>query len=349
MIQNISYFSSCDCSNFKSDSSYLILLAEESKSFYADIKQLSCDFVGAIFPQVIFNDQNYVTGMVVIELNRQNFHAQILPLEQTTPSNLNNHEDSTFFCFVDGLSPYIQTFLEFLYTEVPTSSKIVGGGAGMLTLTQEPVIFDINGIYQDVALILSSNNRITLGVQHGWESISHPLIATHTNKNQLISIDFKDAFSIYKEIVEAHSNKRFDNNNFFDIAKAYPIGIQKINSEFIVRDPITLEGESLVLVGEIDQNSVIHILHGTNDSLIEASHKAARAVASYDEQFHSTLIIDCISRVLFLDHDFHKEVQNISREFQQANTFGILTLGEIANVGDEFIEFYNKTCVIGAF
>ena len=56
-------------------------------------------------------------------------------------------------------------------------------------------------------------------------------------------------------------------------------------------------------------------------------------------------LIDCISRALFLGDDFIDEIKAVS----EANTpmIGALSLGEIANNGREYLEFYNKTCVVG--
>ena len=60
------------------------------------------------------------------------------------------------------------------------------------------------------------------------------------------------------------------------------------------------------------------------------------------------LIIDCITRALFLEDRFEDELKIIETK---AGTgvllFGFLSLGEIASKGDKYIELYNKTVVIG--
>ncbi|MFN2343877.1 MAG: hypothetical protein ABR542_10995, partial [Desulfonatronovibrio sp.] len=58
----------------------------------------------------------------------------------------------------------------------------------------------------------------------------------------------------------------------------------------------------------------------------------------------SMILIDCISRVLFMENDFSMELSAVD---DRALTFGALTLGEIANTGDSYLEFYNKTAVVG--
>jgi hypothetical protein len=55
-------------------------------------------------------------------------------------------------------------------------------------------------------------------------------------------------------------------------------------------------------------------------------------------------VIDCISRSLFLGTDFQRELAAIDDGLPMV---GALTLGEIANSGRDFLEFYNKTAVVG--
>ncbi len=58
-------------------------------------------------------------------------------------------------------------------------------------------------------------------------------------------------------------------------------------------------------------------------------------------------MIDCISRVLFLEDSFVKEIDSVSNIIGDLPLVGALTLGEIANKSDTYIDFYNKTCVVG--
>ncbi|MBC8175647.1 MAG: FIST C-terminal domain-containing protein, partial [Candidatus Marinimicrobia bacterium] len=82
---------------------------------------------------------------------------------------------------------------------------------------------------------------------------------------------------MYRDIVEKHSNKRFQKDNFFDISKCHPFGISKLGTERIVRDPfMRAEDDSLICVGEVPQDSFIDILKGDVNSLVTAAGKALR-------------------------------------------------------------------------
>ena len=72
------------------------------------------------------------------------------------------------------------------------------------------------------------------------------------------------------------------------------------------------------------------------------------ASLEYLEKNHSVILFDCISRAIYLGDDFADELKEIKRNIKpNKNLFGALTLGEIANNGNEYIIFYNKSCVIG--
>ncbi|MBU1486560.1 histidine kinase, partial [bacterium] len=64
-----------------------------------------------------------------------------------------------------------------------------------------------------------------------------------------------------------------------------------------------------------------------------------------------TLIADCISRVLFLEEDFDREVALVKERIASINKEsileGFLSLGEISSYGEGLPEFFNKTTVVG--
>lgn len=106
----------------------------------------------------------------------------------------------------------------------------------------------------------------------------------------------------------------------------------------------------MTLVGDMDVNSVVSILRGKSENLIEAASQASNiSMQGINKHVTSALIVDCISRFLFLEDKFEKELQAIKYPLPDNSLiWGVLSLGEIANANQENIEFYNKTCVVGA-
>jgi len=62
------------------------------------------------------------------------------------------------------------------------------------------------------------------------------------------------------------------------------------------------------------------------------------------------LIFDCISRVLYLEDNFHRELNEVCTQLPiGSHLVGALTLGEIASSLHGGIQFLNKTAVINIF
>ena len=124
-----------------------------------------------------------------------------------------------------------------------------------------------------------------------------------------------------------------------------------MSDEMVVRDPIALDGDKMICVGEVPQGSFVNILQGNKDSLVEGAKHALKLAGDSFEKNHSkenvenlsTFFIDCISRVLFLEDDFSEELDTV---YNDNTLIGALTLGEIANTGTAYLEFYNKTSVV---
>ena len=326
---------------------YLLLVGEKTV-ITPELLPSNATIYGAIFPRIVFGKNSFDEGILVAHLSKETTITLIHTMSDLSALHV-NEETRSVLTILDGLSEYIEPFLEDLFSLIPERSKIIGGGAGKLTLKQEPILFDNHRFYQNSALILQHSKKIGLGVKHGWEPVVMPLMATQCSSHKLERINFQTAYPFYKAAVEADTHLRFDGSNFFDIAKNYPIGIMRYNKDFIVRDPIYTDGESLTLVGSIDSNSVIAILKGKDSKLIQAAHEAASISASHvDEECASVFLIDCISRYLFLDNRFSEELEAIHSAYAPTTIlWGVLSLGEIANANEEGIEFYNKTCVVG--
>jgi hypothetical protein len=314
---------------------------------------------GGIFPEIIHQIDKLTKGTIVAGLTKS---AEVYLIPNLSDMDA-DYEDiidkkiadslktKTMFVFVDGLAHRISALIDSLFNIFGLEMNYIGGGAGSLSFVQKPVLFTNEGLMLDAAILALTEIESGVGVSHGWIDVEGPFKVTESDRNVIKTLDWKPAFKVYKEVVEKHSGKTFSDDNFFDIAKGYPFGISKLGAEKIVRDPLSLdENDCLVCVGEVPQNVFVHILTGNIDSLVNAAKKAlSLAVESLkpDLSYKTTFFIDCVSRVLFLNKEFSKELLAVSDESVQL--FGALTLGEIANNGKDYLEFYNKTSVIGVF
>ena len=343
-----------------------ILMGESTGIDVSDLinvlKQGDYPFVGGIFPSVL-SAQTYSEKGIVLKTIPfatpphliRDLNQQVKLPEFDAELDLSEEAQLTAFIWIDGLTSQIGTFLSEMYNNLGNSVRYLGGGAGSLSLQQKPCIFTREGFFQDAAVVVFSPLESQLGVCHGWQRLKGPFPATETNKNTITALNWRNAFDVYKEVVETDSQQAIAIDNFFDIAKGYPFGIFKEGQEDIVRDPIVVnEAGELICVGEVPENALLHILKGDKNSLIASARQAVLEATQGDpNRLTDCLVVDCISRVLFLGDQFSEELTALKTQLatvsQSTTVEGVLTLGEISSYGEGFLEFFNKTIVVGAF
>lgn len=346
--------------------SVLLLLVGEAVQMDIDklIEQLSNAghrFIGAIFPAVISEKTHSAEGVILKLLPAatapyliQNLDTRITLPDFEDELTFSEENQMTAIVWIDGLTSQISNFLAELYSSLGNSVRYLGGGAGSLSLQQKPCIFNETGCFQDAALIFFTSLESQLGVQHGWQRLDGPFPATRTHRNTIAELSWRSAFEVYRDVVESDCQQSISPENFFELAKGYPFGIFKEGQEDIVRDPIIAnEDGELICVGEVPENALLFILRGDPKSLVKSAKTAAEeAVQNSLTSPLDFLVVDCISRVLFLGEQFTDELTaieaSLSRITRLANVEGVLTLGEISSYGDGFLEFFNKTIVVGA-
>lgn len=317
-------------------------------------------FLGGIFPSVTFGDKKHESGVVLAKLPVltppllvENLGAANGDLDRLAKSAEGATRRPTALVLADGLSPEIAAFLQAVYDRMGDSVNYLGGGAGSLSLEPQRCVFTDAGFVQNGAAIALLDLDSSLGVRHGWERLAGPIVATATAHNEVRELNWKRAFDVYAETVEEDSQREIRGDNFFEISKGYPFGMFKEGHEDIIRDPIRVdESGAVICVGEVPPNSVLHIMKGEPQSLIAAAAQAAEdSLARPPERIHTAFIVDCISRAIFLEAAFETElgaaVEKIQRVEPEQTPMGMLTLGEISSYGDGYLEFFNKTIVVG--
>ena len=255
---------------------------------------------------------------------------------------------------VDGLAPNIQRFTEGLYEITGHNSITFGSGAGTLDSIQQPCLFTNKGMIFDAAIIAAIPTFFTLGVSHGLEIAAGPFLVTKSKDNILESLDYKPALDVYQKHIFEDTKHIFNQDSFCDVSKTCPLGIENLDGEILARVPMTTDNKSLILTGEIPENSIVYLLKGRNDSLISASGQSAKmayeANQSTDNNDMSVIVFDCVSRSLILGHEFCKELNAIKENLNNhPHVFGALSIGEIGSSKNGPVEWLNTSTAIAVF
>lgn len=306
--------------------------------------------IGGIFPEIIADGIRHETGFVLIPLRQTLvvglFEAGNEPadwLKELDKWTIQQSiEPMSIFCFLNAFWNQKTQFMSGLYDMFGPFVKYLGGGAGSLCFKSMPCLFADHRIVENAAVIGLMQEPISIGVAHGWYPISDAIKVTETKGNSIITLNWRPAFEVYSEQISDHSQKIITRENFFEIAKSYPLGLVNMDDEMLIRDPYATENGMLHIVDEVPEGEYIRIMHGDMLSLLAGAELSVAEMGNNQTCDQENLFIDCISRVLFMKEDFNKELAILNRN-QPIN--GILSIGEIANTGSSNLALFNKTVV----
>ena len=320
------------------------------------LQSLSKPVFGGFFPRVLWNQEQHEKGCVLLALSCE-VQLTILDEQQLAGSRLEaalpdilsmeGGHKATLFAFVDGLSSHIGKLMGALFNQYGLELNYIGGGCGNSTFSPMSCVITPRGVLQGAAVLVMASCHSGIGVAHGWQSISGAFKVTQSDGNRIISLDWRPAFEVYQQIVEGHSGTCFTEQNYAGLAKSYPFGIAMLGAEMVIRDPVQRVDNSLICVGDVRQGAYVHVMHGETSKLIEAARQAReRAIISFGSEKPKTMIfVNCVSRSMFLGADASRELTAV--QYEGIPLVGALTVGEIANSGDDYLELYNKTSVVG--
>ncbi len=320
------------------------------------LTKCSMPVIGGVFPSIFHNAERMDKGTVVVGLS--------CPFSVHTLKGLSNYDlnytecieqafrqsniPSTLLIFADAMSKRVSSFVQSLFEVLGLGLNYIGGGAGALDFKQAPCVLCNEGMLVDAAIIAGIDSTSSIGVKHGYHSVSGPFKVTESDHNVIKSLDWKPAFEIYSNAVNEHSAEYMNitASAFNELAITYPFGIARLFAEPVVRDPAVLdEDDSIICVGEVPEGAFVEILYGEPDDLITAAREAKQTALGKLEGVASlSLCIDCVSRYLFLQDTYKRELSVLQSE--GIPLVGALTLGEIANIGEEYLDFHNKTVVL---
>ncbi len=338
------------------DDEALIVFVPDMEAYKVDeyieyLKSKHIKFLGGVFPYVLSNGRRYNTGVVIKKIKAVN---DILLFDMNTEIPTNSFgdipkiKDKTLLVLVDGLSTHITGFINQVFTELTTNVKYIGGGAGYIDYSRKPCIFTQEGMFMNHAATVVIDSNIELQLGTGWDKLTGPFIVNSAHENTILQINWQPAFDIYKTILDKDSVVPIFKENFFDVAKQYPFGIDRLGDYYVVRDPIEVTDDNGIRCAfEVPEKSVIYVLKGSVENLINYASKLYSEVPFYYNGNKNILCFDCISRYLFLGDKFDELIAKYCSD-ADINFDGALTIGEISSYGNKgYLEFLNKTLVLG--
>tara|TARA_R110001583_G_scaffold28426_2_gene100876 strand:- start:12636 stop:13745 length:1110 start_codon:yes stop_codon:yes gene_type:complete len=322
------------------------------KDINALLQNIDISVCGGIYTHVFIGKTLLEQGVLFVGLasavTKHQFQINnddSIDISQLIENNTALKKESSCLMFYDGLMLNTECFLDELYSTLDREMTVAGGGAGHLDFVQRPCIYTNQGLKSNIIQLITPSTPLSTGIGHGWTILDGPFLVTESEGAMIKSLNYQDAFSVYKETVENLSHYKFDQHEFFDISRHFPFGIENINGELLVRDPIVHTQSSIQCVGNVANSSMVYILKGEKNSLITSATKALEKAHSRACSY--SIFFDCISRKLYLEDDFTQELEMLFKHNGDQPIFGVLSLGEIANDQGGAMKLLNKSIVIG--
>ncbi|MCE5285784.1 MAG: FIST C-terminal domain-containing protein [Pelosinus sp.] len=349
----------------KADDVVLLAIADKNKpdipELIRQLNQTDVTFIGGIFPGVIDGNNCYEEGTKLFVLPAieqpllvKNISQKSFQLPEWTNSMEKAGKKYMAMIIIDGFSSNISGFLTNVFDSLGGSVSYIGGGAGCI-LKHQPCIFTPEGFFQDAAVIALVRSEGLLGVGHGFKRFVGPIIVTRSYDNVIAELNWENAFTVYRKIVERDCGQIVTMDNFLEFNNDYLFILTRECSEDVVRTPIGVRpsGE-LILFCEVPENTVLYIAKGEQKSILKAAGQIGRSYRDLrGKSIRTTMVFDCMGRRGLLQEKIDLELAAVNddliKNFGVGLEGGMLTFGEIASDGNGFLEYYNKTLVVGAF
>jgi hypothetical protein len=258
--------------------------------------------------------------------------------------------EATLFLLFDQMYPRIATLLDELYLRLGNRVSYVGANAGSETFRPTPCLFDGARVAGGGVLALVLNGHRGAVLEHGYGVPQKMITASSTEGNRIITIDWRPAFEVYREVAREQYGVEVDRENFYRYGVRFPFGIVRGDGEVVVRIPVALEADgSLFCVGEVPANALLTLLRApavdsrlTVDTLVNGL--GERGPGRRD-----LLLFYCAGRRLYLGDEASREELAAFRTRSGADRVaGALSLGEIGSPEPSAYPAFHNAALLAA-
>ena len=186
----------------------------------------------------------------------------------------------------------------------------------------------------------------TFSIHGGWTPFGPERIVTKSESNVLFELDGKPALDLYKKYLGDKSKE------LPGAALLYPLNVKsKDEKQSFVRTILNIneDNNTMILAGDIPENSKVQLMMTNVDNIANASERAARqALELRKTKPQLALLVSCIGRKLVLDQRVEEEIEEVVDVVGKNTTIcGFYSYGEIAPFhGETNCQLHNQTMTI---
>ena len=188
--------------------------------------------------------------------------------------------------------------------------------------------------------------EVSFSIRGGWTPFGPERIVTKSKDNVLFELDNKPALDLYKTYLGEKSKE------LPGAALLYPLKVKSTNDkQSIVRTILNIneEDNSMILAGDILENSKVQLMMTNVDNIVNAAEIAAQqAIKFRKKKPELAILVSCIGRKLVLDQRVEEEIEEVIEVIGNNTTVcGLYSYGEIAPFhGENNCQLHNQTMTI---
>ncbi|WP_422107099.1 FIST signal transduction protein [Winogradskyella sp.] len=186
----------------------------------------------------------------------------------------------------------------------------------------------------------------SFAIHGGWTPFGPERIVTKSESNVLYELDDQPALDLYKKYLGDKSKE------LPGAALLYPLNVKSEDEQqSFVRTILNIDEEknTMILAGDIPENSKVQLMMTNVDNIANASELAAKqALEKRRSQPQLALLVSCIGRKLVLDQRVEEEIEEVVSIIGTETTVcGFYSYGEIAPFNLEInCQLHNQTMTI---
>ena len=336
------------------------LVAEQDSNavegLHKHANEASCPLVGAVFPELIINGELKKQGILFLRFDEMPPHC-IVPISNTTISagyennitaslDLEKEDQGhSLFMIFDGMIPNIASIIDETYLQIGDAVHYMGVNAGSETFQPINCLFDNNTFTDNAVLVMTLNHHNGAFLEHSYTKPDVSISATTSAGNHISSMDWRPAFDVYKELASIHYGIEIDNENFYQNAAHFPLGIIRMDGEMLVRIPVGLEEDgSIWCVGEIPENSVLTLLQAIPPGSEETVESLVKEMKDRPED--TILNFYCAGRRMHLGDSSLNELAGLNNKLDNKTIVGALSLGEIGGAKQGGYPLFHNAAIV---
>jgi len=258
----------------------------------------------------------------------------------------------TTVLLADGLSGTGEQLVAELQDRAHGQAQIVGGAAGDDGKFKLTTVGTGERAASDAATALSVFGlyRWGVGVNHGLRPTTKQMRVTRATGNVIEELDGQVPFSVYRQ----HAKERgvsLRPETATNYLVANELGIHFFDRIARARAPLSVGPDgSLTCAASVPKGSMVSILDGDVDSMVDAARAAAEEAKESlaGRPAAGVLLFDCVCRGMILKEAFRREVDAVRQVFGDTPIAGFLTYGEIARYQGKLDGWHNATAVVVA-